>query len=68
MVSPALQIGQRVYYTEDGILSMIRGQVRAWRFNGETDQVEYQVQWDRENDTDEVWYPKSRLIMEESCP
>jgi hypothetical protein len=60
-VSPSLNVGRRVRYTEDGILSMIYGVVAGWQFNQASDRIEYQVKWDRESDADESLYPRCHL-------
>jgi hypothetical protein len=60
-VCPSLRDGQRVRYTEDGILSMIYGVVVGWRFDEANDRIEYRVKWDRESAAEERSYPRCRL-------
>lgn len=61
MITPSIKVGQRVQYTEDGILAMIYGVVESWRFNNVADQVEYQVKWDDNKITEKRLYAKYQL-------
>lgn len=58
-VKPSLKEGQRVQYTEDGILSITYGVVVSYHFNESSDQIEYRVKWD--HGIDDSLYPRSRL-------
>ncbi len=61
-MNPSLKVGERVTYTEDGIVSMLDGEVASWRFNEHSDRFEYGVKWS--GDDEQEWYPRNRLYTE----
>jgi hypothetical protein len=61
MLTTSIKVGQRVQYTEDGILSMIYGFVESWHFNNVNDRVEYRVKWDGDKSAEDRLYPRHRL-------
>lgn len=60
-MTPSLKPGQRVQYTEDGILSCIYGNVVDWQFDSVNERIVYRVKWDNEKTTDRQLFPRSSL-------
>ncbi len=59
-MTPSLAPGQKVQYTEDGVLSMIYGTVRKAVFVSHLDRFEYLVDW-RDGRHLNIRYPKNNL-------